>query len=246
MVFDLIDGFAFGAHDIQDHIALVLSLVRACHGQLATRLTGPVLFLSFSRSSATTPPRDFFMLNDGMRESRRPELSRMLVRQFWDENGSIDKEPPVVICHGRFFLLMMIAFAVVFGSRSSLGAEPSKTESEVVATVQQFAQYRAQQDYQGVWRLTSERFRQGNGNDQQEFEKETRNNYEFHSSEVEINSIDISESTALIMVTVTYVYNASGQKFSTALEEWKFVYENGGWFFEEYKRLLDSFDSSDK
>lgn len=141
----------------------------------------------------------------------------------------------------RISFLAIIALAVaLMTARLGYCADMNgPNDAQLDATIQEFVNYRKQQDYKGVWRLLSRRFRYGNNDDQVAYEKYVRSGG-FHSDGVEIQDIVTAGSTALVTVTVTYVDNASGQRLGSALEEWTFVKENGSWFFDTYRTLSES------
>lgn len=142
----------------------------------------------------------------------------------------------------KTFSLVATAFAAM-SAASDLGhcadLNSQVNDSELNAAVQRYIQCHKQQDYKCVWRLWSRRLKEGNDNDQAKFERDFMHEG-FHPSNFGLKNSEESMGTAMLTVTVTYVENATGKRYGSAVEEWKFIKENGSWLFDDYKTLSES------
>lgn len=115
------------------------------------------------------------------------------------------------------------------------------SDNQINLVIQRYMEYQVQQDYNGVWKLLSQRIKNSVGNNRFEYEKYVRS-HGFHPHKVEIQKTVVSEAVATVTVNVTYIHDKDRRTLGTALEEWTFVRENGSWLFNDYKTLIELSD----
>lgn len=136
-------------------------------------------------------------------------------------------------------LLMIGIVTLILAAGPVKCADLANSEEQLNTAVQKYIQCHKQQDYKCVWDLWSRRLKEGNDNDQAKFERDFLREG-FHPSDSVVQKIEEAANTALLTVTVTYVDNATGRRYGSAVEEWKFVKENGSWLFDDHKTLSES------
>jgi hypothetical protein len=142
-------------------------------------------------------------------------------------------------------LISILSVVMLIGATLGHGADLNgRNDARLNSAIEDFIRYQERQDYEGVWRLLSRSMRDGNHNDPAVYEKYLRS-YGFHPGSFAIEKTVKTENIALVTVKVTYVDNSSGQNLGGALEEWRFVQENGSWFFDDY-RTLNEFEAPAK
>lgn len=89
-----------------------------------------------------------------------------------------------------------------------------------------------------MWRSSSQRFKNSNDNDERVYIDYAKS-YGVHPSKIDVLSITKSESEAIIAVKVHYIEN-NGNNAGSAVEEWRFVSGNGGWYFDGSRTISES------
>jgi len=142
----------------------------------------------------------------------------------------------------KFSFLATIALVIMLAMTTPgycADVTSQNSDAQLKATLQEFMNYHKQQDYKGVWRLLSRNVRDGNYNDQVEYERYFRA-HGFHPSEFVVEKIVREDGKALITVSAIYVVNSTGQRYASSREVWTFVREKGFWFFDDYIVLSES------
>jgi hypothetical protein len=62
----------------------------------------------------------------------------------------------------------------------------------------------------------------------------------YHPRDFKVGKSEELPYTAILTVTVIYVENGTEKRLGSAVEEWKFVRENGEWLFDDSKTLSES------
>jgi hypothetical protein len=137
-----------------------------------------------------------------------------------------------------YFVVVIVAMMFISSTQDYCADFDAQGNVQFESRLQEFVQYRKQQDYEGVWKLLSVQMKSGNNNKQADYERFVRSNG-FHSSDFELKKVVKSERTYSVTVIVTYVDNSTGKEIGKSEEEWKFIFESNTWFFDGYKTLSE-------
>jgi hypothetical protein len=137
-----------------------------------------------------------------------------------------------------FVMIIAVAFILLVTGQSFGGIHKGKYSDNFNTTLKCFMKYLKRQDYKNVWRMSSEDFRFGNDNDEVKYEAFVKSGG-FYTSGFVVQKTVRTKTVVLATVVVTYE-DFSGRKIEKALEEWKFVKENGAWFYDGFQTLSES------
>ena len=107
----------------------------------------------------------------------------------------------------------------------------------VLGAVAMVIEFKTSQDYRGLWNASSEKFQRSNDSDPMEYEKYARS-YGIHPDEIEIIDVEERNAEAKVRVRARYIQDA-GVIAGSAIEEWWFVRENSGWYFDGYRTISE-------
>lgn len=129
-------------------------------------------------------------------------------------------------------LIVILALLGVETSCSKRG-----TRDTVLGAVAMVIEFKKSQDYRGLWNASSAKFQRSNESDPVEYEKYARS-YGVHPDKIEVIEVDERNSEAKVRVRARYIQDDGGVAGS-AVEEWRFVRENGGWFIDGYRTISE-------
>lgn len=135
----------------------------------------------------------------------------------------------------RLFLMSMLLLAIL--SIVPVGCNRCGSEEKLDATVKVLAGNFNSRNYGAVWELLSEELQRDNEFNQERYVGDLED-AGFRSRNTEVLKVGKNCDTAKVVVRVTYE-DLSGQELSTNIEEWEFIVENGGWFFDGFKTLSE-------
>lgn len=121
-----------------------------------------------------------------------------------------------------------------------MGVSCSKrdTRDTVSGAVAMVVEYKTSQNYRGLWNASSVKFQRSNDGDPVEYERYARS-YGVHPDEIEVMGVDERNTEARVRVRAHYI-QSDGSVAGSAVEEWRFVRENGGWFVDGYRTISES------
>ena len=130
---------------------------------------------------------------------------------------------------------MMLAVVLMASSCSRKSSDYSLS-SDLSA----FIDHKIAQNHEGLWNSSSKRFRDSNDNDAVAYEMYAKS-YGVHPVKVDVLGVSESTSSAKIRVKVNYAGNA-GESVGSAVEEWRFVRDKDGWFYDGSRTISESAD----
>jgi len=136
------------------------------------------------------------------------------------------------------FMKAVVSLIVIL---ALLGFETScskhDTQDTVLGAVAMVIGFKTSQNYRGLWNASSTKFQRSNDGDPVEYEKYARS-YGIHPDKIEVIAVDERNFEAKVRVRARYIQD-DGIIAGSAVEEWWFVKENGGWFIDGYRTITE-------